>query len=193
MQGAQNPVSKLIFLDTEYCSATHELAQLSYILMQNGLTVCKNFYFHVSHMDEGSFSVNGLSVQWLQEHGVPHETAAAEVLADFSGATLVAHNLNADKRVLVQAFGALPNAFGLCTMYRFAKVLKLPGGRPYKMPSLRELMAHYAVTEEEVSALTCADFCTDAAHHDARWDAEAARLCAIRAMQQGDCRNLLQE
>ena len=186
-------MSKLIFLDTEYCSATHEIAQLSYILMQGERTVCKNFYFHVSAMDEGSFRVNGLSTEWLQQNGIPTETAKEEILSDFSGATLIAHNLNADKRVLEQAFGPLSNAFGLCTMYRFAKVLRLPGGRPYKMPSLRELMAHYAVTEEEVTALAQSDFSCDAAHHDARWDAEAVRLCALRAMQSGDCRNLLQE
>lgn len=186
-------MSKLIFLDTEYCSTTHEIAQLSFILMQSGHTVCKNFYFHVSTMDEGSFRVNGLSCEWLNEHGVPALTVREEILSDFSGATLIAHNLNADKRVLEQAFGPLPNAFGLCTMYRFAKVLKLPGGRPYKMPSLRELMAHYAVTEEEVTDLTQSDFSCDASHHDARWDAEAVRLCTLRAIDHGDCRNLLQE
>ena len=184
-------MSKLIFLDTEYSSATHELAQLSYVLMDSGAISAKNFYFHVTFMDEGSFRVNGLSADWLNEHGIPHESARAEVLSDFTSATLIAHNLNADKRVLEQAFGPLPNAFGLCTMYRFAKVLKLPGGRPYKMPALRELMAHYSVTEAEVTAQTASDFSCDAAHHDARWDAEAVRLCALRAMQNGDCRNLL--
>ena len=184
-------MSKLIFLDTEYCSTTHELAQLSYIFMQNGQIACKNFYFHVTTMDEGSFRVNGLSADWLREHGVPTDSVKAEVFADFSDSTLIAHNLNADKRVLEQAFGPLPHAFGLCTMYRFAKVLKLPGGRPYKMPSLRELMAHYNVTEDEVTALTQSDFHCDAAHHDARWDAEAVRLSTLRAMHSGDCRNLL--
>ena len=186
-------MSKLIFLDTEYSSATHELAQLSYILMEHGQTIAKNFYFHVTAMDEGSFRVNGLSAEWLRENGIPHKSVQADVLRDFADATLIAHNLNADKRVLEQAFGPLPNAFGLCTMYRFAKVLRLPGGRPYKMPSLRELMTHYAVTEDETTALTQTDFACEASHHDARWDAEAVRLCALRAMKNGDCRNLLQE
>ena len=186
-----NPLNKLLFLDTEYCSTTHELAQLSYILMHNGTIACKNFYFQVSAMDEGSFRVNGLSFDWLQTHGIPCSSVRDEILADFSSATLIAHNLNADKRVLEQAFGPLPNAFGLCTMYRFAKVLKLPGGRPYKMPSLRELMAHYAVTEDEITALTQSEFSCTTAHHDARWDAEAVRLCTLRAMRNGDCRNLL--
>lgn len=186
-------MSRLIFLDTEYSSVSLELAQLSYILQQGERVVCKNFYFRVSCMDEGSSRVNGLTTQWLEENGMACESAREEVLADFSGATLIAHNLNADKRVLEKAFGPLQNTFGMCTMYRFAKVLKLPGGRPYKMPALRELMAHYAVTEEDVTRLAQSDFSCDAAHHDAHWDAEAVRLCVLRAMELGDCRNLLQE
>ena len=54
-------MSKLIFLDTEYSSVTHELAQLSYILLQNGQTTCKNFYFCVHEMDEGAYRIHHLS------------------------------------------------------------------------------------------------------------------------------------
>lgn len=185
-------MSRLIFLDTEYNSAG-ELAQLAYVCLERGRVRAKNFYFCISEMDECAGRVNGLETDWLREHGADYEAVRGEVLADFAGATLLAHNLNADKRVLEKAFGALPNAYGLCTMYRFARVLKLPGGRPYKMPSLRELMAHYGVAEEAVSAQTAQDFGCGGAAHDARWDAEAVRLCAVRAMRAGDCRNLLDE
>ena len=185
-------MSKLIFLDTEYSSVTHELAQLSYILLQNGQTTCKNFYFCVHEMDEGAYRIHHLSKEWLDENGTPPDAVREEVLADFASATLIAHNLNADKAVLTAAFGPLPHAFGLCTMYRFAKVLRLPGGRPYKMPSLRELMAHYGVEEAAVTAQTQADFVCESTHHDARWDAQAVRLCATEAMRRGDCRNLLE-
>lgn len=185
-------MSRLIFLDTEYNSAG-ELAQLAYVLWERGCARAKNFYFCISGMDECAKRVNGLDSDWLRENGMTYAGARDEVLADFSGATLLAHNLNADKRVLERAFGALPNAYGLCTMYRFARVLKLPGGRPWKMPSLRELMAHYAVTEEEAAAQMERDFGCCGAAHDARWDAEAVRLCVMRAMRRGDCRNLLKE
>ena len=185
-------MSKLIFLDTEYSSVTHELAQLSYILMQNGKTTCKNFYFCVNEMDESAYRIHHLSKEWLDEYGTAPAAVKAEVLADFADATLIAHNLNADKAVLTAAFGPLPNAYGLCTMYRFAKALKLPGGRPYKMPSLRELMVHYGVDEGTVTAHTQANFACDSTHHDARWDAQAVCLCAAEAMRRGDCRNLLE-
>lgn len=185
-------MSKLIFLDTEYNSAG-ELAQLAYICQEAEKSTAKNFYFCVSDMDDGAQRVNGLTKSWLDEHGISVVSVKNEILKDFFGATLIAHNLNADKRVLEKAFGLLGNAFGLCTMYRFARVLKLPGGRPYKMPSLRELMAHYSISEQEVSAWTQQDFACEAAAHDARWDAEAVRLCAVRAIRAGDCRNLLDE
>lgn len=185
-------MSRLIYLDTEYNSAG-ELAQLAYVAWEKGCVRAENFYFRISEMDECAGRVNGLATDWLREHGVDYDAVRGEVLADFAGATLLAHNLNADKRVLERAFGALGNAFGLCTMYRFARVLKLPGGRPYKMPSLRELMAHYGVTEEDVSRETERDFGCCGAAHDARWDAEAVRLCAERAMRAGDCRNLMEE
>ena len=185
-------MSRLIYLDTEYNSAG-ELAQLAYVIRERGRVRAKNFYFHIGEMDECAGRVNGLTTDWLREHGVEAEAVRGEVLADFSGATLLAHNLNADRRVLEKAFGQLGNAFGLCTMYRFARVLKLPGGRPYKMPSLRELMAHYGVMEDDVSWETERDFGCCGAAHDARWDAEAVRLCAERAMRAGDCRNLMDE
>ena len=65
-------MSKLIFLDTEYSSVTHELAQLSYILLQNGQTTCKNFYFCVHEMDEGAYRIHHLSKEWLDENGVAY-------------------------------------------------------------------------------------------------------------------------
>lgn len=185
-------MSRLIFLDTEYNSAG-ELAQLAYLCREGERTRAVNYFFCVSDMDEGAQRINGLSREWLELHGVPAQSVREEILRDFFGAVLIAHNLNADRRVLEKAFGALGNAFGLCTMYRFARVLKLPGGRPYKMPSLRELMAHYGVTEQAVSEQTQHDFGCLSTAHDARWDAQAVYLCALRAMELGDCRNLLNE
>jgi DNA polymerase III epsilon subunit-like protein len=182
---------KVIFLDTEYSSATEELAQLSYVLMDGETRASKNFFFRVREMDEGSLRVHGLTKEWLDENGVEPERARAEVLYDFAASVLVAHNLNSDKRILEKAFGPLPNRYGLCTMYRFARVLQLPGGRPYKNPSLRELMAHYGVEDESVRARALADFQCDSAAHDARYDAEAVCLCALAAMARGDIRNLL--
>lgn len=98
--------------------------------------------------------------------------------------------MNSDRRVLEMAFGPLPNRWGLCTMYRFARVLKLPGGRPYKFPSLRELTAHYRVTDALIGSCVREAFLCAAAPHDARWDAMAVRLCVRTAIARGDCRNL---
>lgn len=182
---------KVIFLDTEYSSSSAELAQLAYVLVDGQIRACKNFFFRVREMDEGSLRVHGLTREWLEENGRDCASARDEVLGDFSGATLVAHNLNSDKKVLEKAFGPLPNRFGMCTMYRFARVLRLPGGRPYKMPSLRELMAHYGVEDAAVAARVWADFASAAAAHDARFDAEAVCQCALAAMARGDIRNLL--
>ena len=184
---------KVICLDTEYASVTGEIAQLSCLVTENGQKRACNWYFRVTEMDEGAYRVNGLSKEWLDENGVEPETVKAEILDLFSGAVLCAHNLNADKRVLEKALGKLPNAYGMCTMYRFAATLKLPGGRPYKMPSLRELMEYYGVTEELVNESAAADFGVQAAPHDARWDAEAVQLCVERAVAHGDCRDLFHE
>lgn len=181
---------KVIFLDTEYSSSTGELAQLAYLLVEDGACRCENRFFRVQEMDEGSYRVNGLSKEWLEANGEDYESARQQVLSDFDGATLVAHNLNSDKHILEKAFGPLPNRYGMCTMYRFARVLRLPGGHPYKMPSLAELMAHYGVAPEAAAQQAQSDFGVDVSAHDARFDAEAVRLCVEAAISRGDCRNL---
>ena len=168
---------RVIFLDTEFTSAG-ELIQLSYLMDDGERCRAKNFYFRASEMDEGSQRVHHLTKEFLDRIGVDRDSVRDEILADFSGATLAAHNLNSDRRVLEMAFGPLPNRWGLCTMYRFARVLKLPGGRPYKFP---DALVGSCVRE----AFLCA-----AAPHDARWDAMAMRLCVRAAIARGDCRNL---
>lgn len=182
---------KVIFLDTEY-NAAGELAQLAYVLVQNKGMVCKNFFFCVP-MDEAAFRINQLSTEFLQANGTSCAAVRSGVLADFEGATLVAHNLDRDKCVLEEAFHAhpLPHRYGMCTMYRFARALKLPGGRPYKLPSLRELMAHYGITDDLVTEQTQAGFGLAGAAHDARYDAQAVRLCTLAAVAKGDCRDIL--
>ena len=180
---------RVIFLDTEFTSAG-ELIQLSYLMDDGVRCRAKNFYFRVSEMDEGSQRVHHLTKEFLDRIGVDRNSARDEILADFSGATLAAHNLNSDRRVLEMAFGPLPNRWGLCTMYRFARVLCLPGGRPYKMPSLLELRAHYGVSEEAIARAARADFGAETAAHDARFDAEAVCLCAQAAAARGDLRDL---
>lgn len=180
---------RVIFLDTEFTSAG-ELIQLSYLMDDGERCRAKNFYFRASEMDEGSQRVHHLTKEFLDRVGVDRNSVRDEILADFSGATLAAHNLNSDRRVLEMAFGPLPNRWGLCTMYRFARVLKLPGGRPYKFPSLRELTAHYRVTDVLIGSCVREAFLCAAAPHDARWDAMAVRLCVRAAIARGDCRNL---
>lgn len=182
---------KVIFLDTEY-NGYGELAQLAYVLVQNKGMACKNFFFSVP-MDEAALRINKLSTEFLQANGTSGAAVRQGVLADFEGATLVAHNLDRDKRVLEAAFGVrpLPNRYGMCTMYRFARALKLPGGRPYKLPSLRELMAHYGIADEMVTEQTQSGFGIAVGAHDARYDAQAVRLCTLAAIANKDCRDLL--
>ena len=83
----------------------------------------KNFYFRASEMDEAR-SASTISPRNFWIASAWTGTASGTKFADFSGATLAAHNLNSDRRVLEMAFGPLPNRWGLCTMYRFARVLK---------------------------------------------------------------------
>ena len=167
---------RVIFLDTEFTSAG-ELIQLSYLMDDGERCRAKNFYFRASEMDEGSQRVHHLTKEFLDRIGVDRDSVRNEILADFSGATLAAHNLNSDRRVLEMAFGPLPNRWGLC-------------GRPYKFPSLRELTAHYRVTDALIGSCVREAFLCAAAPHDARWDAMAVRLCVRAAIARGDCRNL---
>ena len=164
---------RVIFLDTEFTSAG-ELIQLSYLMDDGERCRAKNFYFRASEMDEGSRRVHHLTKEFLDRIGVDRDSVRDEILADFSGATLAAHNLNSDRRVLEMAFGPLPNRWGLCTMYRFARVLT----------------AHYRVTDALIGSCVREAFLCAAAPHDARWDAMAVRLCVRAAIARGDCRNL---
>lgn len=181
---------KAVFLDTEYDPGTLALLQLAYIEVQGGRRVCRNFFFRAEAVEARVQRLTGLTPGFLCRVGTEPAAVREEVLAAFSGATLAAHHLNRDKRVLQRAFGPLPNRYGLCTMYRFARVLCLPGGRPYKMPSLLELCAHYGVSEEAIARAARADFGAETAAHDARFDAEAVCLCAQAAAARGDLRDL---
>ena len=182
---------KAVFLDTEYDPGTLTLLQLAYIEVQGGRRVCRNFFFRAEAVEARVQRLTGLTPDFLCRVGTEPAAVREEVLAAFSGATLAAHHLNRDKRVLQRAFGPLPNRYGLCTMYRFARVLCLPGGRPYKMPSLLELCAHYGVSEEAIARAARADFGAETAAHDARFDAEAVCLCAQAAAARGDLRDLV--
>jgi DNA polymerase III epsilon subunit-like protein len=181
---------KAVFLDTEYDPETLALLQLSYIEVEGPRRACRNFYFRAEEVAPRVQRLTGLAPGFLCAVGTEPGRVREEVLAAFSGATLVAHHLNRDKRVLERAFGPLPHRYGLCTMYRFARVLRLPGGRPYKMPSLAELLAHYGIEAQAVSRAALADFGAETSAHDARFDAEAVCLCAQAAAARGDLRDL---
>ena len=181
---------RVVFLDTEYDPQTLRLLQLSYIVVDGRTRFARNFYFRASDVPSRVQALTGLAPDFLCRAGTEPDRVRKEVLSDFADSTLAAHHLNRDKRVLVHAFGLLPNRHGLCTMYRFARVLRLPGGRSYKFPSLAELCAHYAVSPAAIAAAAEADFGAGSAPHDARFDAEAVLLCTRAAVERGDLRDL---
>ncbi|MCR6673288.1 exonuclease domain-containing protein [Devosia ginsengisoli] len=116
-------------------------------------------------------AVNGLTTEFLAEHGVP----VAEVLAAYeeaiaAGYIIVAFNAQFDTKVMraelrragrPDLFEQTPN---ICVMRPLTDILKLPSRRGpawgYKWPNLAEACAHFGIVNENA--------------HDAMGDAVAA-------------------
>ena len=183
---------RTLILDTEMAARRGPAIQLAYLFCEDGRTRAVHHYLTAPEYDPVSARIHGLSAEFLAAHASDPECVRAQLFCDCEGATLVAHNLNADLRALQLQFGPLPHAHGFCTMYGLTKALNLPRvhGRP-KLPSLAELMAALDVGAAAVHETCTAFFLEPCGAHDARWDASAVYLCLRQAAGRGLCRSFL--
>ena len=189
----------MLFFDTETTALTPgQICQIAYLMVQGGEVQAKNFYFSVDAMDPASAAVNQLTPEKLRilSHGRVFQDDLREIQQDFFQAdVIVAHNIAFDLAFLITEFDRLGQRFRyqnkLCTMKYFTPILKLPARREgmYKYPKLSELCQHFGCSEGEIAAWTARQFgVTDAASHDARFDATAVYAVFLRGMNQPENR-----
>ena len=183
---------RTLILDTEMASRRGPAIQLAYLLCEDGRTRAVNHFLTAPALDPASARIHGLSAEFLTAHASDSECVRAQLFRDCAGATLIAHNINADLRALQLQFGPIPHAHGFCTMYGLAKALNLARvhGRP-KLPSLAELMAALDVDALAVQEACASFFQESCGAHDARWDVSAVYLCIRQAAERGFCRSFL--
>lgn len=138
------------------------LAAVSLIRATPGFAITDQQTFFVKpdgwRMDPGAMAVNGLTDDFLAEHGVP----IAEVLDAYEavldeGRALIAFNAQFDTKVMraelrragrKDRFDSTPN---VCVMRKCIGVCKIPktNGRGYKFPKLVEAMSHFKLPQPE--------------------------------------------
>lgn len=177
-----------VFLDTETTSLTPgQIAQLSYIVEDNGKVQGKNFFFKVDSMDEGAEKVTGHGVDYyrMASGGRVFADSADEIAADLNGSVLIAHNIKFDMGFLSrEAFRCgrrIIPVNTVCTMEHYKDILKIPGKRGYKFPKLAEVVNHYGIDERKVmkyskKLFNCND---DAMFHDSRFDTAAMYVAVV--------------
>ena len=181
-----SPEDFMIILDTETTDFTPgQIAQLSYILVDNGeILRAENYFFTVESMTRGAEQVHGFTRKMLRQlsEGRTFAEQADWFRDDFVDRIMVAHNTSFDLSFLAAEFGRLglyysPNTF--CTMRKSAPVCRIPhpsrGG--YKWPTLGEALQALEISPEEVNALASKLYGGEqTAFHDARFDSAAVWL-----------------
>lgn len=156
-----------IVVDTEgtglfdYKRRSHEegqprMASLSIIYVDENMDIEREYHVYIRpdvndyHMTEGAFKAHGLTVEFLNENGIPVTEALAELNSAIdNGRIFVAHNASHDGRQirgelrragLDDRFEDLPQ---ICTMRSMTDICKIPpkGNRGgYKWPALSEAL-----------------------------------------------------
>jgi DNA polymerase III epsilon subunit-like protein len=193
---------KSIFLDTETTGLRPgQIAQLTYLIEENKKLVgVKNYFFTVDEMDEQAEKVHGFSMERLQmlSQGFIFADLVPEIYEDFEGATIIAHNVNFDKKFIDAEFGRLDSDCGaaksFCTMAYFKDILKIPArnGQGYKNPRLEEVVDFYNIDKQRILEVTKKLFeCDDVSFHDARYDTTAMYLCCLKSRNRKDFEEIL--
>lgn len=177
-----------LYFDTETTGLKPgQICQLSYIIEDNGLvTTAKNFYFEVSSMTEGAENTHHLSIDKLKllSKGQKFSDRVTEILNDFSGNTLVGHNVDFDIGFISMEFWRCGIQFTPAnkfdTMNYFNPIMKLPrkyrskNGDGYKNPNLGELCKYFNIPDEKGLELAIklfgSDGNNDITFHDSRFD-----------------------
>lgn len=137
------------------------LAEIVIIFADADMNVEKEYHAYIRpdgwEMSEGATKVNGLTTEFLNEHGVPITEALNEYSSAVdNGRIMVAHNVQHDAKQLRaelrragmdDRFERAPN---ICTMRGLTEVCKIPprGNRGgYKWPSLSEACVFFHMEE----------------------------------------------
>lgn len=193
---------KLIFLDCETSGfAPGQIAQLSYLIVEmdehgtlNQITP-KNYFFTVEEMSEGAEGIHGFSIEKLKilSDGLKFGDWYSDIFNDFNNTIMICHNVEFDKRFMVEEFKRCEVEFKpatFCTMEYFTDICKLSGkarnGNSYKYPKLSELMAFYMIPEETVLINSKQLFNSeDIGFHDARFDVVGMYMAFKMGLEQG--------
>ena len=177
-----------------------QICQLSYIVVDDGVAVGKNYYFSVDSMNEFAQKKHGLSKFRLHElsRGRTFVDRFSEFANDFTADSLVCgHNIASDLHVLKYAFedaGArFPKCRAFCTMTHFDTAMHMTNihGK-HKYPRLEELCGWLGVSEAEIEKNCVALFGNSAYKaHDARYDATATYLCILAGQAHGDLKGVI--
>lgn len=138
------------------------LAALSLVKCTPGFAITDQKLFYIKPdgwtMEPGAQAVNGLSQEFLLEHGMPiTEALDAYEAVIKEGRAFIAFNAQFDTKVMRAEFrrAGRPDFFestpNLCVMRKCIGVCKIPkaNGRGYKFPKLAEAMAHFKLPQPE--------------------------------------------
>jgi len=158
------------------------LAHLAMILANDDFTDIREVEFFVKpdgwEMSDEAGKVNGLTTEYLNEHGVPvREALQAYSKAIEDGRTLVAFNAQYDLKVMRGEMrrADVPDLFeqtkNICVMRALTDICQIPKktGKGFKFPKLSEACAHFEIV--------------NAAEHSAIGDARAAAELFKRLME----------
>lgn len=149
------------------------LASLAMVFLDEGMTETGRVHMLVKpdgwEMSEETAKINGLTMDILNEHGVPvAEAIAAYGSAIDEGCVVVAFNAQYDTKIMRgemrraevdDRFERTPN---ICAMRALVDICQIPKktGRGFKFPKLSEACAHFEIENEaEHSAKGDADAC----------------------------------
>lgn len=183
----------MIILDTETTDfRPGQIAQLSYILVDDGEVVrAENYFFAVEYMSPGAEQVHGFSEETLLclSEGRTFAEQMDRFRDDFAERMLVAHNVPFDLGFLAAEFSRGGLAYQpkstFCTMRKSASVCRIPHPRRggYKWPTLQEALDRLEISSEQVTELAGKLFGGEkTGFHDARFDAAGVYLIHKRLM-----------
>lgn len=178
--------SKKIFIDTEttgLSAYSSQIAQLSYLITEGSeILQAKNFFFTVDKVDEGAERVHGLSKEILEKlsRGKVFKDYAEEIAMDFTGKTVIGHNVNFDlgflKAELIRSGIKLDIKNSFCTMHYYTDICQIGYNSYYgtfKWPKLEEVIDYLGIDSKDIYNKSISLFGESKEFHDSRYDITA--------------------
>jgi len=169
------------------------VAQISYIrLVGDRVSLARDLYFSVENMEPVAEKIVGLSAADLQRlsGGRTVLECLPEIEADLADCLFVVHSMEFVRRFLEaeRATALVSPGSAIELMRVFMPVLQLPGGTPYKWPSIREILSCLSISADTVRGETTTIFCA-APRSEA--DARSRATSLYLALVEGRRRHIL--